>query len=246
MILEGRVAAVTGAAQNIGKAIAMSLAGEGAQICVLDINLREAEATAEEINERGGRAVAHKVNIADFDEVMALVPKVLDSFDAVDILVNNAGITRDNLLARMSEDEWDSVMAVNLKGAFNCCRAFCRPMIRQRGGRIVNIASVIGLTGNTGQSNYAASKAGMIGLTKSIARELAPRGITVNAVAPGFIDTAMTQALGDTIRENLLSRVPIRRLGHPEDVAAAVTFLASDRAAYITGQVLNVDGGMVM
>jgi 3-oxoacyl-[acyl-carrier protein] reductase len=246
MILKGRVAVVTGAAQNIGKAIAVDLAKEGAQIGVLDVNGREAEATAAEIVDRGGRAVAFAVDVSNFDDVMALAPKVLDSLGTVDILVNNAGITRDNLLARMSQDEWDTVIAVNLRGTFNCCRAFCRPMIKQRRGRIINIASVIGLTGNTGQGNYAASKAGMIGLTKSMARELAPRGITANAVAPGFIDTAMTQALGDAVRKDLLARVPIRRLGHPEDVAGAVTFLASDQAGYITGQVLNVDGGMVM
>jgi 3-oxoacyl-[acyl-carrier protein] reductase len=246
MILSGRVAIVTGAAQNIGRAIALELAGAGAQICILDINGPQAEATAGEITGRGGRAMAYTVNVSVFDDVMALVPKVLDAFETVDVLVNNAGITRDNLLARMSEDEWDAVIAVNLKGTFNCSRAFCRPMIRQRRGRIINIASVIGLSGNTGQGNYAASKAGMVGLTKSMARELAPRGITVNAVAPGFIDTAMTQALSEQVRKDLLARVPIRRLGHAEDVAGAVSFLASEQAAYITGQVLNVDGGMVM
>ncbi len=246
MLLKDRVAVVTGAAQNIGKAIAVDLADHGAEICLLDVNGREATAAAEEINERGGRAVAFQVDVSNFDEVMALVPKVLDAFDSVDILVNNAGITRDNLLARMTEDEWDAVIQVNLKGAFTCSRAFCRPMIKQRRGRIISISSVIGLAGNAGQGNYAASKAGMIGLTKSMARELAPRGITVNAVAPGFIDTAMTQALSDAVREGLLRRVSIPRLGAPEDVAAAVTFLASDRASYMTGQVLNVDGGMVM
>jgi len=246
MTLKGQVAIVTGAGQNIGKAIAMSLATDGAGICVLDINGRAAESAAEEIAARGGRAVAYKVDVSLFEEVMALVPKVLESFGTVDILVNNAGITRDNLLVRMKEEEWDAVIGVNLKGAFNCSRAFCRQMIKQRRGRILNVASVIGLTGNQGQANYAASKAGVIGLTKSMARELAPRGITVNAVAPGFIDTAMTQALSERASEQLISRVPISRLGRPEDVAAAVSFLVSDKASYITGQVLNVDGGMVM
>lgn len=244
--MKGQVAIVTGAGQNIGKAIAMSLATDGAGICVLDINGRAAESAAEEIAARGGRAVAYKVDVSLFEEVMALVPKVLESFGTVDILVNNAGITRDNLLVRMKEEEWDAVIGVNLKGAFNCSRAFCRQMIKQRRGRILNVASVIGLTGNQGQANYAASKAGVIGLTKSMARELAPRGITVNAVAPGFIDTAMTQALSERASEQLISRVPISRLGRPEDVAAAVSFLVSDKASYITGQVLNVDGGMVM
>lgn len=246
MSLKGQVAIVTGAAQNIGRAIALDLANQGAEICVLDINVEEAEATARDITAGGSRAVAYRVDVSGFEEVAALVPKVLETFQSVDVLVNNAGITRDNLLVRMSEDEWDAVIEVNLKGAFNCSRAFCRPMIKQRRGRIISVASVIGLTGNTGQANYAASKAGLIGLTKSMARELAPRGITVNAVAPGFVDTAMTQALSERVREELLSRVPIRRLGRPEDVAAAVSFLASERAAYITGQVLNVDGGMVM
>lgn len=246
MSLKGRVAIVTGAAQNIGKAIALNLAEDGAAICVLDLNGPEAEATANEIRERGGEAVAYKVDVSGFEEVAALVPKVLERFETVDVLVNNAGITRDNLLVRMREDEWDAVIKVNLKGTFNCSRSFCRQMIKQRSGRIVNVASVIGLTGNAGQANYAASKAGIVGLTKSMARELAPRGITVNAVAPGFIDTAMTQALSTRVSEELMNRVAIQRLGRPEDVAAAVSFLASDKASYITGQVLNVDGGMVM
>jgi 3-oxoacyl-[acyl-carrier protein] reductase len=245
-LVGGRVAVVTGAAQSIGLAIAEDLADHGAGIAVVDINEAGAEAAAAALRARGVTASAFPADVSSFEQMTALVPKVLDVFPTVDILVNNAGITRDNLVVRMSEEEWDSVLRVNLKSAFNCSRAFARQMIKQRSGRIINIASVIGLMGNVGQANYAASKAGMIGLTKSLARELAPRGITVNAVAPGYIDTAMTHALPEAARQQLMALVAIKRMGRAEDVAAAVTFLASERASYITGQVLNVDGGMVM
>lgn len=246
MKLSGKVAIVTGAAQGIGKAIALALAREGADIVVSDVNLEEAEKTATEIKALGRETLVAKVNVAVFDEVEDLVNKVLDKFGKIDILVNNAGITRDGLLLRMKEADWDMVLDINLKGTFNCTKACCRPMLKQKSGKIVNIASIIGLIGNAGQANYAASKAGIIGFTKSTAKEFASKGINVNAIAPGFIKTKMTEILPEEVKQNLLKQIPLDKLGEPEEVAKAVIFLVSDESNYITGQVLNVDGGMVM
>jgi 3-oxoacyl-[acyl-carrier protein] reductase len=208
--------------------------------------LDNAQAVATEITAAGGKASAYVMNVTDGKQVSEVCDKIVADFGRVDILVNNAGVTRDQLLMRMSEEDWDLVLGINLKGAFLCTKAMVRTMMKQRSGRIINIASIIGLTGNAGQSNYAASKAGVIGLTKSTARELASRNITVNAIAPGFIETQMTAVLSEEVRKSMMSRIPLGRLGRPEDVADAVLFLASDRAGYITGQVLTVDGGMVM
>lgn len=241
---EGRVALVTGGAQGIGKAIAMALAREGAEVAVTDVNKEGAEAAAREIAVGGGRTWALAGDVASFDEAREMVEKVREEAGRIDILVNNAGITRDSLLLRMKEEAWDSVIAVNLKGAFNFCKAAVPAMVKQRWGRIVNMSSVVGAMGNAGQVNYAASKAGLIGLTKSLSREVAARGVTVNAVAPGFIDTAMTQALSEKVRGALLAQIPAGRLGEVEDVVAATLFLASPMSGYITGQVLHVNGGM--
>jgi 3-oxoacyl-[acyl-carrier protein] reductase len=241
---EGRVALVTGGAQGIGKAIAMALAREGAEVAVSDVNEEGAEAAAREIAGAGGRTWALAGDVSSFDEAREMVEKVREEAGRIDILINNAGITRDSLLLRMKEEAWDSVIAVNLKGAFNFCKAALPVMVKQRWGRIVNMSSVVGAMGNAGQVNYAASKAGVIGLTKSLAREVASRGVTVNAVAPGFIDTAMTQALSEKVRDALLVQIPAGKLGGVEDVVAATLFLASPMAGYITGQVLHVNGGM--
>ena len=246
MRLSGKVAVVTGAAQGIGRTIAIALAREGADIVVSDINLEEAEKTATEIVSLGRNSLAVKVNVAVLGEVEDFINKVLDKFGKIDILVNNAGITRDTLLLRMKESDWDMVLDVNLKGAFNCTKACYRPMLKQKSGKIVNIASIIGIIGNAGQANYAASKAGIIGFTKSIAKELAAKGINVNAIAPGFIKTKMTEILSEEVKQNLLKQIPLNKLGEAEDVAKAVVFLVSDEASYITGQVIKVDGGMVM
>ena len=245
-MLEGQVAIVTGGAQNIGRSIALTLAGAGSDVVVVDVDREKGEATAGEIREMGRDALALQTNVTDAGETAGAVEKVLEKFGRVDILVNNAGITRDNLLLRMKEEEWDAVLAVNLKGTYNFTKAVVRTMVKARRGRIVNIASVIGLMGNAGQANYAASKAGIIGFSKSVAKELASRGVTVNAVAPGFIDTAMTRVLSDEVREELQKQIPLRRLGVSQDVANVVGFLVSPAADYVTGQVLNVDGGMVM
>lgn len=245
-VLGGKVALVTGAAQGIGKAIALLLAEMGADVAVVDVNLEKAEETAGEIRALGRRATAARVNVTDSAAVEAAVEKVVENLGGVDILVNNAGITRDNLLLRMKEEEWDAVLSVNLKGTFNFTKAVARPMLRSKGGRIVNIASVIGVMGNAGQSNYAASKAGVIGFTRSVAREFASRGITANAIAPGFIQTAMTDVLPEKARQSLMDLIPLKRLGTARDVAEVVAFLVSPAAGYITGQVINVDGGMVM
>ncbi|RPJ46452.1 MAG: 3-oxoacyl-[acyl-carrier-protein] reductase [Candidatus Latescibacterota bacterium] len=245
-VLGGKVALVTGAAQGIGKAIALLLAEMGADVAVVDVNLERAEETAGEIRALGRRATAARVNVTDSAAVEAAVEKVVENLGGVDILVNNAGITRDNLLLRMKEEEWDAVLSVNLKGTFNFTKAVARPMLRSKGGRIVNIASVIGVMGNAGQSNYAASKAGVIGFTRSVAREFASRGITANAIAPGFIQTAMTDVLPEKARQSLMDLIPLKRLGTARDVADVVAFLVSPAAGYITGQVINVDGGMVM
>jgi 3-oxoacyl-[acyl-carrier protein] reductase len=241
---EGRVALVTGGAQGIGKAIALALAREGAEVAVTDVNKDGAEEAAREIAELGGRTWALAGDVSSFDEAREMVEKVREEAGRIDILVNNAGITRDSLLLRMKEEAWDSVIAVNLKGAFNFCKAAVPAMVKQRWGRIINMSSVVGAMGNAGQVNYAASKAGLIGLTKSLSREVAVRGITVNAVAPGFIDTAMTQALPEKVRDALLAQIPAGRLGGVEDVVAATLFLASPMSGYITGQVLHVNGGM--
>jgi 3-oxoacyl-[acyl-carrier protein] reductase len=246
MSLNGRVAVVTGASRGIGKAVALKLAAEGADLVVTATSLETAQLTADEIIRMGGKALALKVDVSVTAEVEALFTRTLAEFGRVDILVNNAGITRDGLLLRMKDQDWDAVIDVNLKGAFICTREAAKYMAKARYGRIVNISSVVGEMGNAGQSNYCASKAGMFGLTKATARELAKRNITVNAVAPGFIETDMTGGLSDKIRDSLLQQIPMERLGAPEDIAAAVYFLASAQSSYITGHVLSVNGGMYM
>ena len=244
--LQNKIAIVPGAGQGIGQAIAVRLAQEGAEVAVSDINLQTAEQTASQIRQMDRRSLALKVDVANFEDVQAMVEKSTEEFGRVDILVNNAGVTKDNLLVRMTQQQWDWVISVNLKGAFNCTKAVVPLMMRNRYGRIINIASVIGLVGNAGQANYAASKAGIIGLTKSAAKELASRGITVNAVAPGYIQTEMTERLPEQAKEAFLKTIPLQRAGLPQDVAGVVVFLASEDASYITGQVINIDGGMVM
>jgi 3-oxoacyl-[acyl-carrier protein] reductase len=237
---------VTGAAQGIGKAISLLLAKQGADIVVSDVNLEKATETAKEIETMGRKAMAVRVDVSKFEDVDQMVDAILKQLGKIDILVNNAGITRDKLILRMSEEDWDAVLNVNLKGTFNCTRAVVRHMAKQRYGKIVSIASVTGEMGNAGQVNYAASKAGVIGLTKTIAREFAQRGINVNAVAPGYIQTPMTDVLPDKVKEELRRLIPMDRLGQPGDVAEAVLFLVSERSSYITGQVLNVNGGIYM
>lgn len=245
--LAGRVAVVTGASRGIGRAIATLLAQRGADVVCGDRLAEQAKTTAEEIATATGRRTSGcLVDVADSKSVQEFIDCALSNFGKIDILVNNAGITRDNLILRINEEDWDVVLNVNLKGAFNCCKAVVRPMMKQRYGRIVNITSVVGLSGNAGQANYAASKAGMIGLTKSLARELGSRNITVNAVAPGYVTTALTESLPQEIKEASIKATPLGRFGTPEDIAYAVAFLVSDEAAFITGQVLSVDGGMVM
>jgi len=247
MNLREKVALVTGGAQGIGEAIARELAAKGADLALADVNLEKVEATAKALTEQTGRQVLPlQMDVAKFTEVEEGIKKIIDKYGHLDILVNNAGVTRDGLIMRMNEADWDLVLAINLKGTFNCIKAASRPMMKQRFGRIINIASVVGLMGNAGQANYSASKAGVIGLTKTAAKELATRHITVNAIAPGFIKTKMTEVLSDEVKENLKKLIPLGSLGEAEDVAWAVTFFASEEAAYITGQVLAVDGGMVM
>ncbi len=241
--LDGRVAMVTGSTRGIGRAIARALAGSGAKVAVIGRDSAKAQAVAAEI---GPGAMGFGCDVGDEQAVNATVAGIEKNLGPVDILVNNAGVTKDNVFLRLSDADWDTVLEANLKGAFRTIRAATRGMMKRRWGRIVNISSVVGLTGNKGQANYAASKAGLLGLTKSIARELASRGITVNAVAPGFIETDMTAALSPEQRDALTRQIPLERLGTPDDVAAAVLFLTSEGAAYITGQVLVVDGGMVM
>ncbi|CAN5445124.1 3-oxoacyl-[acyl-carrier-protein] reductase [soil metagenome] len=246
MRFENQVAIVTGAGRGIGHAIAVRLASEGARIAAVSRS-ETAQRTADEINAgRAEAAKAYAVDVADHAAVQETSAKILQDFGRVDILVNNAGVTRDGLSMRMSMEDWDTVMDTNLKGAFSFTQAVMRSMIKQRSGRIINITSIAGLTGNAGQANYAASKAGLVGLTKTLARELASRGITVNAVAPGFIVTDMTDVLSDQIKEAILPRIPLGKFGEGADIAAAVAFLAASEAKYITGQVLTVDGGMVM
>ncbi len=247
MLLDGKCALVTGASRGIGRAVALKLASEGAKIALnFAGNEAAADAVRREIEAAGGQAILVKADVANEAAVQDMVQKTADAFGRIDILVNNAGITRDGLLARMKEEDWDAVLSTNLKGVFLTTKAVTKLMMKQRAGRIVNMASVVGLTGNAGQANYSAAKAGVIGFTKTIAKELAGRGITANAVAPGFIDTDMTSVLSDKAKEAALSGIPLGRMGTPEDIADAVLFLVSDRASYITGQVLNVDGGMVM
>ncbi|MFN2623593.1 MAG: 3-oxoacyl-[acyl-carrier-protein] reductase [Chthoniobacterales bacterium] len=247
MRFENQVAVVTGAGRGIGHAIAVRLAKEGARVASVSRTESNAQKTADEINSlRVDAARAYAVDVADQAAVQKAAAQIFEDFGRVDILVNNAGITRDGLSMRMSMEDWDTVLNTNLKGAFNFAQAVMRPMIKQRSGRIINISSIAGLTGNPGQANYAASKAGLIGLTKTLARELAGRGITVNAVAPGLIETDMTTVLSDEIRQGILQKVPLGKLGEPDDIAGAVAYLASPEAKYITGQVLTVDGGMVM
>ena len=246
MRLKDRVALVTGGARGIGKAIAIAFAKEGADIVIADVNQQEAEITAKEIEAMGRKALALSMDVTDFKKVEDALNKILDKFGKVDILVNNAGITKDTLILRMGDAEWDAVLSVNLKGTFNCTKAVSRPMIKQRYGKIVNIASIIGIIGNPGQANYAASKAGIIALTKTAAKELASRSINVNAVAPGFIQTEMTAKLPEDLKDKMKQSIPMDKFGTPEDVAAVCLFLASEESAYITGQTIVVDGGMVM
>ena len=245
--LTGKSALVTGASRGIGRAIALKLASLGANVAInFAGNLAKAQEVKAEIETNGAKAILVQGNVADFETVQSIVKTVTENFGTIDILVNNAGITRDNLLIKMSESDFDDVIATNLKGVFNCTKAVTRIMMKQRGGRIVNLSSVVGITGNVSQANYAAAKAGIIGFTKSAAKELAARNITVNAVAPGFIETDMTDVLSDKIKEELIKGIPAGRIGSVEDVAELVAFLVSDKAAYITGQVINVDGGMAM
>ncbi|MFH1540617.1 MAG: 3-oxoacyl-[acyl-carrier-protein] reductase [Elusimicrobiota bacterium] len=245
--LRDSVAIVTGGAQGIGRAIAEKLADEGAKIVVVDIMEESAKKTAEEIlKDKNVETIALKVDVSSSQETEEMIKKTIEKFGKIDIMINNAGITRDNLLIRMSDDDWDKVIAINLKGVFNCSKAVAKVMMKQRSGKIVNIASVVGLMGNAGQVNYSASKGGVIALTKTLARELASRNINVNAVAPGFIKTAMTEKLPQDAKEKLTNLIPLARLGDPQDVANVVVFLCTDESSYITGEIVSVNGGMYM
>lgn len=246
-MLEGKIALVTGAAKGIGRAIALALAADGATVVVNYNGSKErAEQVVEEIKALGADSMAYQCNVADTAATADMVKEVIKTYGKLDILVNNAGITRDNLIMKMSEEDFDAVIDANLKGCFNTIKAVSRQMLKQRAGRIINITSVSGILGNAGQANYAASKAGIIGLTKTMARELASRGITVNAVAPGFVDTDMTQVLPENVKEAATAQIPLGRFGKPEDIANMVAYLASEKASYITGQIISVDGGMAI
>lgn len=246
-MFEGKVALVTGAGKGIGKEIALELARGGAK-CVINYasSAAGAESVAEEIRAMGSEAMTYKCDVSDADAVQKMITDVMEQYGRIDILVNNAGITKDGLMLKMTEADFMTVLDINLKGAFNCMKAVTKPMMKQRYGRIINITSIVGIIGNAGQVNYAASKAGLIGMTKSAARELASRNITVNAVAPGFIETDMTDVLPDSVKEQLLAQIPMKKLGQTGDIANAVCFLADEKASYITGQVLQVNGGMAM
>lgn len=247
MGLTGKCAVVTGASRGIGRAIAIELANQGANVVVnFSGNAQKAEQVVEEIKANGGEAIAVQANVAHTESVQQLMKTAIDTFGSLDILVNNAGITRDNLIMRMKDDEWDDVINTNLKGVFLCTKAVTRQMMKQRAGRIINISSIVGVAGNAGQANYVAAKAGVIGLTKTTAQELASRNILVNAIAPGFITTEMTEGLPEELKEAMLKQIPLAKLGQPEDIAKAVAFFASDNSKYITGQTLHIDGGMVM
>lgn len=244
--LSSKKALVTGSGRGIGREIALKLAKAGADVAISDIDLETAKQTAGEIEAMGRRSLAVAADVSKADDVKKMIAAVVEGFSGIDILVNNAGITRDGLIMRMKEEDWDAVLNINLKSAFLCCREVVRPMMKARSGKIINIASVVGLMGNAGQANYSASKAGMIGLTKTLAKEFAARSINVNAIAPGFIKTAMTDKLTDSEKEKLSSHIPMQKLGSPDDVANSVLFLSSSLSDYITGQVLTVDGGLVM
>jgi len=244
--LRGKVAIVTGGAQGIGKSIATQLALAGAKVVIGDVMEEKAKSTAEEISQKGNEAISIKVDVSSLSSVEEMVKKTLDKFGRIDILINNAGITRDALVMRMKEEDWDLVMDVNLKGAFNCIKIVSPIMVKQKSGKIVNIASVVGISGNAGQANYSASKGGLIALTKTCAKELASRQINVNAVAPGFIRTSMTERLPAEAKEKLSSQIPFGKIGDPEDVASVVLFLVSEKSSYITGEVIRVDGGLAM
>ena len=247
MELQGKVAVVTGGSRGIGRAIALALGGAGARVAVTCTQQRQAaEEVASALHDMGGEGRVYQFNVADFDAVSQAFDQIVRDFGGLDVAVSNAGVTRDQLLVRMKPAEWDLVVQTNLSGTFHCNRAAARTMLRQRSGRIINITSVAGLTGNAGQTNYAASKAGIVGFTKALAKELAPRNVTVNAVAPGFIETDMTQVLPDTQRQAVLQQIPAARFGTPEDVAACVLFLSSERAQYITGEVIRVSGGLAI
>lgn len=246
-MLEGKVAVVTGASRGIGKAIALAFAKEGATVIVnYNGSAAKAEAVVEEICQAGGQAEAVQCNVADFSACETFLADIVKRYKRIDILVNNAGITRDGLLMKMTEEDFDAVIQTNLKGAFNCTKFVSRQMLRQKAGRIINISSVSGIMGNAGQANYSASKAGVIGFTKSLAKEVASRNILVNAIAPGFIDTDMTKVLSDNVKEGINAQIPLKRMGTPKEVAKVVKFLASEDSSYVTGQVINIDGGMVM
>lgn len=246
MVLKDKVAIVTGGGRGIGKEIAMVLAGEGCNLALCDVNPEVLASTQKEIEGLGRQCLTGIVDVTKSDQVESFIQKTLDKFQKIDILVNNAGITKDTLLVRMSEQDWDAVLGVNLKGAFNCTKAAAKVMMKQRDGRIVNMASIIGLIGNAGQANYAASKGGLIAFTKTVAKELASRNVRVNAIAPGFIQTDMTAKLPDNVKNEMLKHVPMGKMGTVRDVANLALFLVSDDSSYITGQVITVDGGMVM
>ena len=246
MELDGKVALITGGAQGIGRIISEELAGQGAHVILGDVNLEGAEKTALEIKQSGAKASAVRIDVSSAANVQSVFDSIIKEYKPVDIVVNNAGITRDGLLVRMKEVDWDLVMNINLKGSFLCSQQAAKQMMKQKSGAIVNIASIVGIMGNFGQANYSASKAGLIGFTKTLAREVALRGIRANAVAPGFIDTEMTRVLEESVRAKLVEQIPLARLGEPEDVARCVSFLVSEKASYITGQVISVNGGMLM